>query len=525
MAKPIAYVATMNDSVYAIDGTSCQVLGQFALFPTGSGEFAAKTVDLGQGGNLFGPKVGVLGTPVIALNPGSNPSTGTLYVVAESESGSPPNTTFYHRLWALDITSLQPVSAYGGYVTICASGCGTVPFSLNHIQRPGLLCLGANSATCPGSLANTVVYVAFSMMDGAPLNPNGWIFGFNAQSLGTAPLYNYETTPEIGGRRGGIWQGAAGLAAGVDSSGGNTYIYFSTGDGDFDLKSDGTGGTNAADSLVKLTTSLAIPGGSYTSANFFAPSDQCYRQSSDNDFGSAGVMLLPDNLLSGNPFVAIKSDKEDYLWVVNRGAPGGYDQGNADKCPAPNPGYTCADEGQVPSCPTSDWQNGNIESLAINPVGANAHTAPAFWAGNTAGTQKGWVYFAALGQALQAYPIDPNCSTPPLCPATHQTAATLGYSATPAVSSGPSPTYSNGVVWAIKSLTGAVGLYAFDAKNLSELYDTTHCIIGGVSQDAPGNPTRFSVPTIANGRVYIGTETDFDIYGQLQQTRNCPPVP
>jgi hypothetical protein len=44
----------------------------------------------------------------------------------------------------------------------------------------------------------------------------------------------------------------------------------------------------------------------------------------------------------------------------------------------------------------------------------------------------------------------------------------------------------------------------------------------GVRRDAPGSPTGFSVPTVANGNVYIGTQTDFDIYGQVVQ-RTCGP--
>lgn len=364
-ARTVAYVATMNNSVYAFDGTTCALLGQTALFPSGSGESAINTSEVG-GNNLFGTKIGILGTPVISLDPGSNPTTGTLYVLAESESGSPPNATYYHRLWALDVTSLQPVTAYGGYVTICTQGCpsgtSSSQFSFIHIQRPGLLCLGANSATCPISLTNSTIYVAFSMMDGASGNPNGWIFGYNAKNLSQTPL-SYETTPEPSAQRGGIWQGGAGLAAGVDSSGGSTYIYFSTGDGDFDVD---TGGTNVSNSLVKLTTSLTIPGSSYASSNFFTPSDQCWRESQDKDFGSGGVMLFPDNLLSSYPYLAIKSEKENWLWVVKRGAPGGYSQGN---CSAPDQGYTCRDTNHVQQCLSGDWRNGNVQTLQINQGG------------------------------------------------------------------------------------------------------------------------------------------------------------
>jgi hypothetical protein len=77
-------------------------------------------------------------------------------------------------------------------------------------------------------------------------------------------------------------------------------------------------------------------------------------------------------------------------------------------------------------------------------------------------------------------------------------------------------------VWAIKYDSGETPpvLFAFDAGTLSELYDTKKCNPGGTYPDQPGTATRFSVPTIANGHVYIGTKTDFDIYGVLN-TRSC----
>jgi hypothetical protein len=57
------------------------------------------------------------------------------------------------------------------------------------------------------------------------------------------------------------------------------------------------------------------------------------------------------------------------------------------------------------------------------------------------------------------------------------------------------------------------GLYAYDAANLAtKLYDTSQAAGG---RDTPGQPVKFAVPTVYDGHVYVGTQTELDVYGLL----------
>ena len=131
---------------------------------------------------------------------------------------------------------------------------------------------------------------------------------------------------------------------------------------------------------------------------------------------------------------------------------------------------------------------------------------------------------------MKRYPVAGTCKhgqPGPVCP--HAATSNDGrghqvffkYGNTPSVSSKGT---SNGVVWAIRNYRVVQGgdpatLFAFTADTLTELYDSTQCTIGGKAVDEPGSATKFSVPTVANGYVYVGTQTDLDIYGPV--TRTC----
>ncbi len=490
MARPcrvsypvVAFVTTQNDSVYAIDGTNCNViLGPVSLLGPGESPVGCQYVG-SSACRTIAPVAGILGTPV------GDVSTLTIYLDAYSQLGTPP-TQFFHRIHALNALTLSVTKEnFGAPVLVNPPGESASQFAHDHLQRPGLLDLG-----------NTI-YVAYSMMDGTPYPyPSGYVLGYNKTNLATAPMI-FETTPQ--GNGGGIWQGGGGLAAGLDSTG-NTAIYFGTANGTFDQGANGEC-IDCGESFVKLTTSLQL-------ADFFSTFDELPLACpcSDQDFGSGGVTLIPDNTVASHPYLALIGDKEGKVYVSDRNHMGGFSGSCTGTCPA-LVGGAC--NGPLPVCTGVD-QNLQTVQVSADVI----HNNGAFWNSN--------LFYAASGDVLGRYPISDTCSPGPVCSVAatstiNKQTLKFQYGATPTVSSnGTNP----GIVWIIKNFGNIYQgepavLYALNANTLVAIYASSVCKNSqGALVDQPGSATKFSVPVVANGYVYIGTQTDFDIYGPLSRT-------
>lgn len=494
----VVYVVTQNDSIYAIDGdstgTTCTIIAKQSLL--GANQGPAKCGDIGgkQCGTIA-PIVGILGTPVI------DTSTNTIYLVTEIEStasgctSNPPPSCFSHWLHALSLNLTTLTEKFGGPIQVAGSytaGGNTVTFdSSTHIQRPGLLLL-------PNTQANgdSTVYFAFSMMDGAPAGPNGFVFGYDAKNLKATP-YVFATSV-LSGARAGVWQSGAGLAAAIDKTGGSVYLYFNTGDGEFDVN---TGGNDYGDSFVKLTTSL----GPVTNG-YFTPFTQACMLQNDEDFGSGGVMLIPNGIGSTTVDFAVSSGKDGNIYVMDRSNPGGYNG--------------------TPQCTGT---NNNFETFQAST--GKFYSTGAFWDQN--------MYAVANGAHLSKYKIAaaPTCNPAPICTTpTATTTVTFGYGPVPAISSNDDTTGTS-ILWVIngsgwvpmKKAPASAVLYAYDAEHptgttWTAMWNSNQC----PTRDTPGYSSKFSVPTIANGRVFIGTidttggpsyqDGELDVYGLLTNT-------
>ena len=297
----VVYAVSENDSVYAFDATTGQLLWHVSVL--GTGETPSDPRDCGQ----VGPTIGITSTPVIDPAAGAN---GAIFVVAMSLDGS---GNYYQRLHALDLTT--GAELFGGPHTISATFPGTGDDSngtdvifdpSQYKERTGLL------------LLNGQIYTSWaSHCDDRPYT--GWFMAFNETTLAQTSVLN--VTPN--GYDGAIWMSGGGLAA--DSSG---FIYALDGNGTFDTTLNANNFPSKGDfgnAFLKLSSS-----GGLGVADYFEMDNGVSESSNDEDLGSGGVMLLPDLTDSNNTVwhLAVGAGKDSNLYVVNRDSMGKFTSGS-----------------------------------------------------------------------------------------------------------------------------------------------------------------------------------------------------
>jgi hypothetical protein len=464
----VIVVATQHESLYAFDADAspCTTLWRINLIDSAHGGTSGETsvpssgaaALVGSGYGDISPEVGVTGTPVI------DPSSNTIYVVSKSVNGS---LQFFQRLHAIDLTTgnerIIPRSIDSS-LSVAGNGAGSVAGQVtfdprNENQRPGLV------------LSAGVVYVAWaSHEDHDPYH--GWVIGFNASTLVPTPNALFNSTPNQVGTlsysRGGIWMG--GGAPAVDSSGN---LYFITGNGTFDAN---TGGSNYGDSVVKLSTTNGL-----SVADYFTPLDQASLDANDTDFGSGAATILIDQPAGPVTHLVIGGGKQGNLFLLNRDNLGKF----------------------------SGSTNNVVETVSVgNPIFAT----PVFWQSS--------LYVAGVGP-LKQFAFNPAMGKFNGAPFS-QSAASYGFpGATPSLSSNGA---SNAILWALDNSLyctpqspgcGATVLRAYDATNLaSELWNSSQA---AGNRDQAGHAVKFTVPTVANGKVYVGTRgNDTTVLGELE---------
>jgi len=465
----VVYVATEHDTVYAFDADDRRGPNSVPLWKVSFLRRGVTTVPARDtGARDIIPEMGITGTPVIDAN------SGTLYVVANTKEFQGRSHTYVYRLHALDIAS--GAEKFGGPVVITASVNGSgdggtidVLDPLRHLQRPGLL------------LVHGVVYIAFGS-HGDVGTYHGWLVGYDAATLEQVAVFN--VTPN--GAQGAIWQSGAGPAADTDGN-----IYFESGNGDFDAN---TGGVDYGDSVVKLGTSaVSTSPDTLTTlpvADYFTPYNQATLNSADLDLGSGAALVLPDQP-GTSPHLLVGSGKDGTIYLLDRDSMGGFNTNGV------------SDAQIVQAMPTAI---GGTWSMA------------AYWSNGTSNT----IYYNGSGDVLRAFQLVPPPGLDPTRTQLSQVASAnsaLGFpGATPSISANGT---SNGIVWTLQTDSvprgdasvprGSAVLHAYDANSLTELYNSTQAR----GRDNPGGAVKFTVPTIANGKVYVGARRRLAVFGLL----------
>jgi uncharacterized protein (TIGR03437 family) len=280
----------------------------------------------------------------------------------------------------------------------------------------------------------------------------GWVMAHDAATLKLLAAFN--DTPDGSGAS--FWNGGAGPSADEE---GNIFVVSANGDFDGDASE-----AQFDESVLKLA-----PAPQLSVTGLFTPFNKAVLDQLDLDLGSSGALVLPDEAGSAaHSHLLFTSGKEGRMYLLDRDGLGGVQAGSDSRAVASLPAL-------------------------------NSH--PTF---GMAAYFNGAIYISPANSPLLAFPLaGASLSASPSA----QTAnIDANWGATPSISANG---VENGIVWII-DVANAAKLLAYDAKDLSLLYDSD-------AQPADALPTysEFSVPTIADGKVFAGTYYGVAVYGEI----------
>jgi hypothetical protein len=311
-----------------------------------------------------------------------------------------------------------------------------------------------NQLQRPGLLeSNGNIYIGFGS-NGCDFVARGWLFAFSASSLQQVAVMTTQPDQSYGSS---IWQGGAGPAADANGN-----IYLSTANGDFNYSANDLG-----DSVLRLTLGT----GGFAVADYFTPYDQAFMAANDEDLGSGGPTLLPTQA-SSTPDLLVTSGKDEDIYLINRDNMGG-----------------------------NNSTSNNIVQYIPTALLGEFFGAPLYW--------NNYVYFLAHQDYLRAYSLSVNSSNNSVLSTTPvaQTGGKLTSFGLPSISANGN---TNGIVWLVRNVSNVPKISAYDATSLYLLYDSGMAANG---RDTLGTIGHFATPTIANGKVYMGTQTQLVAYG------------
>jgi uncharacterized protein (TIGR03437 family) len=369
-----------------------------------------------------------------------------------SETVTGGNDAFF--LHALDLTT--GAEKLNGPVQMQATVAGSGWAGSGDALNNELPLIPADHIQRPGLLlANGTIYAGFGS-HGDYIPWHGWIVAYSATNL-QQQIAVFNTTPSSAGSA--IWQSGRGLAADP-----NGYVYCSTGNGNYD------GVVSWGETVLRLTPWLDIE-------DWFTPAEYAAWTDDDMDFGSNGPILVPGtNLL-------IAGGKAGVVALVDRTNMGHEMSGDTEALqtfqavpPTQFAIFNAAlwnrPDGPIlyvwgPVDPLSEFQmqNGqfNTTALATNSTAQNALPFSGMTVSSNAFVPGSGLFWATT------------------------------------VSAAPQP--------------AAGALHAFNAMDVSqELWNSDM----QPKRDTLGNFTKFANPTVANGKVYVPTDSaQVVVYGLL----------
>lgn len=458
--RNVLYVATEHNSVYAFDAENpgAGPLWHVSFIDPANGVTTVPYQDTASPPGYTGPgPVRPEGctdlTPEIGITgtPVIDAATNTLFVVAKTKEVTGTGVAYEHRLHALDIAT--GAARPGSGRTLQASVPGTT--SPNDGNGRVLFQSLRQNQRAALLLKDNVISIAFSSH--CVIRPyQGWVLSYDSRSLN--PLGAFNVSPNDPKGKGGIWHSGGGPAA--DDSGN---IFVMTGDGPFDAAS---GGTSYSDSVLKLSN------GSLTLSDYFTPFNYQQLENANADLSAGGPLILPDQ--AGAPPLMLSIGKQGVAYLLNRNNLGRFQAGS---------------DSQI------------VQSFGWGQCGtANCmiYGTPAYFDSK--------VYMAAVGDRLRSYTLSNGrfSATPVQSPNTFPWPG-----ASPVISANGS---NDGIVWALQTNGSgqAAVLHAYAAADVStRLYGSDE----NPGRDNPGPAVKFTIPTVANGKVYIGSQYQVSVFG------------
>jgi hypothetical protein len=203
----------------------------------------------------------------------------------------------------------------------------------------------------------------------------------------------------------------------------------------------------------------------------------------DADLGSGSNVLVPGN--SQYPLETIGGGKDGNVFVINPLDMGGFNSTN----------------NILQQIHTGTQQYNNIFST------------PVYWNGS--------IYIHCNDDVLRAFSWNAGADAGQQLSSAPTSMSSTVFGMHGATASLSANGNNNGIIWDIDNssynstnpvASGLAVLHAYDATNVAnELYNSSQA----GTRDQAGQALKFTVPTIANGRVFVPTANELDIYGLL----------